>query len=104
MCESSQKGFISHTITAFLLELQRCGSGGGACVCVCVCVCGGGVVVVVKSKPLLCVCVCGGEGMEILLIFFKHDFLIKIMTIDIFINQAIYDTHGCSLQATMIHR
>ena len=57
------------------------------CVCVCVCV-GGGGVVVVKSKPLLCVCVWWGEGM---------DFLIKIMTIDIFVNQAIYDTHGCSL-------
>ena len=69
--------------------------------CMCVCVWGG--VVVVKSKPLLCVCV-GGRVRIFCGIFFKQNFLIKIMTIDIFVNQAIYDTHGCSLQATMIHR
>ena len=51
----------------------------------------------------VCVCV-RGRVWIFCGIFFKHDFLIKIMTIDIFVNQAIYDTYGCSLQATMIHR
>ena len=76
-----------------LLELQRGGSGGGACVC------GGWWW---SNLNLFCVCV--GRVWIFCGIFLKHDFLIKIMTIDIFVNQAIYDTHGCSLQATMIHR